>query len=54
MGPVPEVGITEEEVPGPRDMSWENLFQRFGVAHLPVLGQKSWAVLMPSCVASRL
>lgn len=54
MGPVPEVGITEEEVPGPHDMSWKNLSQRVRVTHLPVLGQKSWAVLMPSCVASRL
>lgn len=54
MGPVPEVEVTEEEAPGPCDMNWENLFQRVGVTQLPVLGQKSWAVLMSYCVASRL
>lgn len=46
MGPVPEVEVTEEEASGPCDMSWGNLSQRVGVAQLPVLGQKSWAVLM--------
>lgn len=46
VGPVPEVEVAEEEVPGPRDMSWRSLSQRVGVAQLPVLGQKSRAVLM--------
>lgn len=53
VGPVPEVEVAEEEVPGPRDMSWRSLSQRVGVAQLPVLGQKSRAVLMSWCVASR-
>lgn len=33
---------------------WENLSQRVEVAQLPVLGQKSWSVLMSWCVARRL